>query len=863
MDGGPRSGAPGSERQTPRPFDINDDGRAPVIESTEEEETRVQPSTTTSPLANGRQPATAMPVDAVSEEQRRDLNSLLKEGEDTVRELRVNVESTQAWVESIVDRPIVPFRTLRFEGEYDTRSWSVYLTAAEAARGGTLSIAFNNSVLVLPEPSRLRIFLNGREIAETAIDSPDRTKVLALPVSSDILRPGQNAIRIVADMRHRIDCSIGATFELWTRIDTRLTGFTFEGGNLSLSGLGDLPAVGVSTNGATRLRVIQPNPAGPDNIDRMLRAVQSAALRGRYVQPLVEVAEPSAALENEPGVLNIIIGLYDTVRSISSAIPQEGSVGPVATLVDTAGTGPTIVITGPTVRDVDTALTRFEAPRIANDRRPAIAATPPWLAPDSVRVNNQRTLTLSEAGIDTINFSGRRLSTSFQVTLPPDFYAAAYGEAKLLLDAAYSAAVRPGSRILVLVNGVLSTSISFTSSNGEVFDGFPITLVMQGFRPGINTIELVVELETRSDEECPTGGTAPSRERFALFSSTRLAFPDFARIGQIPNLASFATNGFPYQLSDSPVRVRIGGDSLDTVGAAGTLISRVAVSRGASLSTNVVGEAAPFGDSGLIVVSPLGSVSDQALSVTGANRIIPGNWLQAFPEGGAAAEGGLDRYNEVLRRLRQQLREDEVRRDRNAAESTAEEASGDLGADGQRASERTREDWFEEVGGGSGLIGFINDLWRGLVGTVNFDIGLGGGSNEDAPVGQPLMSETTTLLLAQGRAPANEDTAWTLLTAPTPSLLSTATAALSSRDVWNTVGGRATGYDLERNEVETIAANDVSFIATLPLSFTNMRLIAANWFSINNGVYAIVLVLAAVFLGVVTWLLITPLGRTR
>lgn len=857
------AGAPGrpAARQGPIPFDINQDGRAPTIAVEEEEEELLLPSTTVSPLANGRQPTTAVPVDAVSEEQRRDLNLLLKQGDGSVRELRVNVESTQEWVDSIVDRPIVPFRTLRLDGEYDTRSWSVFLTAAEAARGGTLSVAFTNSVLVLPESSRLRVYLNGREVAETAIDSPDRTKVIALPVSSGLLRPGQNAIRLVAEMRHRIDCSIDATFELWTRIDTRLTGFTFGGGSLPLAGLGDLPAVGVGTNGATRLRVIQPNPASPDNVDRMLRAVQAASLRGRFVQPLVEVVDAPGSLVDEPGVLNIIIGLYDTVRAVSPAVPREGAVGPVATLVDNSQVGPTVVLTGPTVRDVDTALTRFEAPRMPDEPRLAIAATPPWLAPESVRVDGATTLTLAEAGVDTINFSGRRFEVGFQVTLPPDFYAAAYGEARLLLDAAYSSAVEPGSRILVLVNGVLSTSISFTSSSGEILDDFPITLVMQSFRPGINDVEIVVELDTAADRACLPGGTVPARDRFALFSSTRLQFPNFARIGQLPNLASFATNGFPYQLTPRPVRVRVGGNSLDTVGAAGTLISRVAVSRGAPLPTNVVEDVAPFGNTGVIVVSPLEQVSNATLSVTGASRVVPGNWLQAFPEAGAREPEGLERYDDVLRRLRQQLRQEEVRLDRTAAEADLEDTPGDLTANGRPAGELSREDWFDEVGGGGGIGRFLSDAWNGVRDAVNIDIDFG--DDLDDPLERPLVPDTTTLILAQGRAPDNDETAWTLLTAPTPSLLSTATAALSSREIWNRIGGSITAYDLEQNSVEVVPARDVSFIATLPLSFTNMRLIAANWFSINSGAYAIVLVICAVFLGMMTWALVSPLGRSR
>ncbi len=380
-------GGGGAARAMPAPFDINGDGTSPVVDLPEDEtEIQVQ-STTQSPLANGQRAGLVVPVDAVSEEQRSDLNRLLREEGDQVRELRVNIENSEEWVDSVVDRPIVPDRTLRLDGEIDYASWGFYLSAAEAARGGTLSIAFTNSVLVLPEASRLRVYLNGREIAQTAIDSPDRTKVIALPISSDLLRAGENALRIEAEMRHRIDCSLDATYELWTRIDTRLTGFTYPGGRAPLAGLGDLPGVGVGTNGATRIRVFQAAPASPTNMDRMLRAVQAAAVRGRYVQPLVEVVDLSAKPQAAQGTLTVMIGTYDQLRRISEDIPPEAGVGPFATLIDPSRLGPTLLISGPNERAIDTALARLDVTEGAGTPRSPIAATPPWLVPDSVPVD--------------------------------------------------------------------------------------------------------------------------------------------------------------------------------------------------------------------------------------------------------------------------------------------------------------------------------------------------------------------------------------------------------------------------------------------------------------------------------------------
>lgn len=855
--------APDARAPGVRPFDVNGDGASPsTVLPLDEPEYFPSVSTTVSPLGGGSVAGQAVPADANNAEQRQELNRILRREVGEVRELRVNIDASQDWVEAIVDRPITPHRTLRLDGEIDHRSWSVFLSAAEAARGGTLSVAFTNSVLVLPEASRLRIFLNGRQIAQTAIDSPDRTKVVALPISPDLLRAGENAFRIEADMRHRIDCSISATYELWTRIDTRLTGFSFGGARIPVAGLADITSVGVGTNGATRLRVIQPQPGSSGSIDRMLRAVQSAALRGRYVQPLVEVVSSIDGVLAQPGVLNIAIGTFDAVRRVAPNLPASAASVATVDLIDAPAIGPTVIITGPAERDVDAALARFAAPEPSGQTASIVAATPPWLVRDSARIDGSGTVTLGQAGVDTINFSGRRFRRAFNVTLPPDFYAAAYGEATMLLDAAYSRDVRPGSRLSVFVNGTLSTGISFTSPSGYLYDDFPVALGMQAFRPGINTVELVAELETEADQACLPGGTVPAGERFALLSSTRLVFPNFARIGQLPNLASFATNGFPYQSGAQPVRVRIGGTSPDTIGAAGTLMARIAVSRGAALATNVVDQVGPFADAGLIVVAPLSDVDSEALDATGAADVIPATWLapnQAATDRGVAPEG-LERYDDVLRRLRQQLQREDVQPPADGSDAARNPPLANLPLDQRSETERTRDRWVEEVEENGGLAGFFSRTVRRLGEALNVG-GLTGIATSPERAAAPTVPDGTTLLMAQAAAPASSTTAWTLVTAPSAGLLSTSMAALSAPEIWTRIGGRITAYELNDNRVTTVAVEEVGYLATVPLSFSNLRLIVANWFSINNGIYALGLLGAAMFLGIMTWVLVRPLGR--
>ena len=388
---------------------------------------------------------------------------------------------------------------------------------------------------------------------------------------------------------------------------------------------------------------------------------------------------------------------------------------------------------------------------------------------------------------------------------------------------------------------------------------FPFAMYTQLIRlgRGQDNDEMVAELRSDDDTACLPGATAPSQDRFAIMSSTRLNFPDFARIGQLPNLASFAANGFPYQIDDRPVRVLVGGDALDTIGAAGTLMSRIAIGRGAPLTLNVVDQVDPYRDQGLIVIGALPDIPTTVLEATGAENVIPSAWDSPIGGGlGAEEPQGLEQYDEVLRRLRRQLRQEDAQLNRAANLS-------DPAAPAASAGRGDNQNWFEDLSGDGGIAGAIGDLLRPVRNAfnLNFDLDFSFLSDAQDELTPGSIPAGASLLMVQNNSPDNSTAAWTLVTAPTPGLLSTSLAALSTPEVWDRISGRAAAYTLENNEVDTVRATRVSYIATLPPSFGNMRLIAANWFSINNGVYAIALVVAAFLLGFVTWILVRPMGR--
>ncbi|GAB5373705.1 MAG: cellulose biosynthesis cyclic di-GMP-binding regulatory protein BcsB [Acuticoccus sp.] len=827
----------------PAPFDINNDGTVPAAAARPPaaEETVVGVSTTVSPLTAGRPAGPSIAIDAATATSQDDLAHRLERPSEDVREFRVGMPQNDAAVDgdalAIVNHPILPAGEMQIDGEIGYVDWSFYVSSQEAARGGTLTIGFTNSVVVLPEASRLDIVLNGRRVAQTAIDSPDRVKLVALPVSPGLLKAGRNTMRVSAEMRHRIDCSLDATYELWTRFDPRLTGLSFPDGRLPLMGLSDLPGVGFDVEGMTRIRIVQPGVASLASIDRSLRVAQAASLRGRFAQPTVEIAPLAAPQRATPGLLTVAVGTFDELYRAMPTLPAEAQGAPVAALVDNDRSGPVVYISGPNQSAVDQALALFDAPR---------GAAAPLTPAGAVALGGGDSVTLSEAGLRTLDFSGRRFATHFDVVLPADFYATAYGTATLYLDAAYGADVAEGSSLAVLVNGQQANSIDLTNHGTDVFQDYPIGLAMRNFHPGLNRVTLVAELRTKADAECLPGGTVPSRDRFALFASTRLAFADFARVGQIPNLAAFVTDGFPYGRNGEPVYVAVPGGTRESVGAAGTLCAHLAVNRGAALGTSVVAETGLYSDRGLIVVGPAGDVPREVLDATGAAGRVPDAWSSPATLGGAAAAdtAGLDRYDAVLRRLQAQRAQDD--------------AAATVPADAPDKAIADRERWFEELQQERDA-GNIVSKWLGRVRDF-LDID-DSAPPRDSELAQVKLSQRTSLILSQASAPQAPDAAWTLVTAPTGPLLSQSVTALGARHGWHDINGQTAGFEAQTGTVTTIQPRDVTYLATLPLTLGNVRLIAANWFSLNTGIYAVALIVVGIALGILTWLLFRPMGR--
>jgi hypothetical protein len=709
-------------------------------------------------------------------------------------------------------RYILPAGEISLSGEIDERAWSIYLTPTQASSARTLNLGYQNSILVAPEASRLSVSINEVEISEENLASAEGVSELSLAVPEGLLKPGANLIRLRATQRHRTDCTIQSTYELWSNIKSENTYLNFDGRAASLlAAIDDIRAVGFDDKGLTQFNLVAPGLERPSSSGPLMRLAQGLAVLANMPSQSVTV-EASAPGAVSPGRLTVMVGTATELKPVLPELPAEASEGPVASFVDDAARGGSVlVVSGASWQDVERAVESIVAP---TDTAPAsrrdVIATQRWRAPDAPFVLSGTSIRLSQLGLKTENFSGRRYRTQFNLAVPADFYANAYGEAVLLLDAAYAPSVLPGSHIDIYVNGNIASTVPISAPNGGILRHLPINVTLRHFQPGVNTVAIEAILNTQEDQTCAPGTAASETPRFALFDTSEFQMPDFARIAQLPNLSAVAGTGFPYGRAAVPVPLFIDRNDSDTLSSTSTFLARLAANAGHPIPIEIVASPSLIGNRNAIFA---GTLSQMPAAVFTQLNIDPSNqtvW------GGSESRGS-----------------DDIE-----TQEAFDEWSGKLRGGAWSTQLNAVEDWMKR----------------------NFDISLS--SLRLTPAREALFSpsQDTSLIVAQGPSPEERGT-WTLLAGRTSRELKEGMLALSARENWSQIEGHVASYQANGKALQILPAASAELVPTQPPSFANYRLIAANWLSSNILSYALLLAGLAVILGLATGMLLTNLGR--
>ncbi|MDO1585073.1 cellulose biosynthesis cyclic di-GMP-binding regulatory protein BcsB [Rhizobium oryzicola] len=712
-------------------------------------------------------------------------------------------------------RYLVPYSNLSLTGEIDRKRWAVYLTQEQAQRGDVFHFAFQNSIVTAPEASSLTVLVNDRQIGQVPVSSADAIKNVDLKLQPGILQGGANLIEFRVSQRHRTDCDVRSTYDLWTNIEPEQTFLSFSGLQADSQSVTEaIRAIGVDAYGRSRIRLVVPSLAQPGNADLLMRLAQGLALLSGMPNLTFDVVASGEAA-NGPGEMTIYVGTYGELQPLVSVLPQTAQAAPVTTLLDEQpGQGRSLAISGPSWSSlsgaIDTIIASADRP---NGVRRDVITTQRWSAPDAPLLFGGQRLPLSQLGVQTQEFSGRRLRTTFNIAVPADFYANAYGEAEILVDAAFTAAVQPGSHLDVYVNENIASSTPIYAQKGGLFSHLPVKIPLRHIRPGVNTIALEVVINSAEDRACAPGAPASQSPRFALFDTSEFVMPPFARMGQSPNLAAFAGTGFPYnRAAGEPLALALDRPDSDIISTAATLLGRISIMAGRVLKTDATVSPTSVGNRDAIFIGPISQIPQKALQQVNISVSSLNAWRPAT--------------------------------DTNAKPS---------------APAPTLDQWSSKVSGGS-LRGQISSVGNWL--ERNFDISFDSMQfmpRAEQPF-QPTPNQTT--LLAQAPSPEGGAT-WSVLTAPDPQKLRSGTDSLTRQDNWLKVSGRLVAHN-DRTQASTIEpVSHFTLVNTIPGSLNNYRLVLANWLSSNSLSYTVLMVVALLLLGVTTSTVLSVFGRRK
>lgn len=758
----------------------------------------------------------------------------------------------------------------RLAGEIAQSEWPMFVTEAQAQNRLQFRVAYLAAVSVMPEASYLTVTINDIAVGRTNIVGTRGVRSATFDIPAGLVKPGFNSIRVTAEQRHRVDCSLEATYELWTQIDPTQTGLLTPRADPGVTSIADLAALPVDEQGALPIRAVTPQKATMGSVERIIRATQMISLLGRFAQPVVDFG-PLA--QGEHGV-NLVVGPLEEIRGLLETIAVPGVHGPTVFVAPARdGRRATIVATGRTDDDVQEALQQFA---VAASNKGSAEGVRAAAAFPGYRVGGGEVVRLRDLGVASQEFSGRLFRAAFNLILPPDFYSADYGKATLDLAGGYAPGLSAGAQVIVSVNGRHVMSTKLTKAAGDVFKQNPMQLPLGAMRPGLNRIEIEAQLPIASDRACDPLAATAGAKRFLFLDSTTIELPQIARIARMPDLAVTATGAFPYVGAETRPTLSVPAPSRESVAAAATLATHFAIAAGRPINFRLRSTLPASGEGPALIVAPASALDSEMLKSVGLERNDLFNaWRDRMEGQGASAAESLSRAEQMARhRLVLQRNfpaschmptpQGGFRRAERMAGLATAQAVGQTQQRGPASERDLYDEWDSELRGGPGYFGRMlsgaESVSRWALGKVAAARDAVWMRGEGEPAA-PILTRHTPLVVAQGLLGASASDVRTVVVAPDAATLQQSVACLVDPRVWRQVAGRMAVLNSSDAQAVPVAATDAQLISTQPFSVQNARLIVAGWFSLNSKAYVLLAFLAAVLLAFTTATLVANAGR--
>ncbi len=704
---------------------------------------------------------------------------------------------------------LVPFEqaalAYHLSGEDDVARLTFNLSPDQAATGGALALAYRNAVSVLPDSSIMDVEVNGKPAGSYRIASPNGFKTENLKVAADLLKPGRNEVLLRARQFHRVDCSLEATYELWSELDPATSGFVAAKTH-GFRSFDDLLTIARTQAGVTDIRLVLPQTATSEMLNDAAPVLQTLALFLNRDDISVSIGEKPG---NGPGIDLYVSTDKTRAQSRNSAIGTM----PYRFSVRDAGEGGRAVVSlrGATRNEMSGQLLEAIRGPLKGSLDSGIFSS----RSGTIVANALGTYTLADTGYETRVFSGRLSRTRFNMVMPADFYPADYATIGLKLHAATSPGLKRTAQFLVRVNDRVVTSYPFRNAEGEQFDGKLIELPLRAFRPGNNKVELLAELPVEADAVCAPDLRDDAKPRFILLNDTKIEIPALARIGRLPDIGALAGTAYPYA-DGKPFDIVIERPDAQSAGAAFTILSRLALAARNPLNADIrLGAAGAADDRNALVITTQNAFAELGRAGKGG---FPLDALQSSANAASLTETDPVRTAAISDNAS------------TISESNADDSTALL--DAFRKSTTQPQDSLSmtsRVQGWFASAGLRFGKW------LNY---------QDGSASVATLKEGQSLLtLSQAPSPSG-NAVWTVVHAGSPSDIAAGMRRLVEPAVWSGLNGGSAEIETASLTVNTMPPA-THFIAGLTdQSPGNVRRLAAAWFSDNFQFYVLLIVVS-------------------
>ncbi len=464
---------------------------------------------------------------------------------------------------SIVGKPLLQGKAADFRVSIPIpQRWNV--TSAN------LRFPYVNSTGLLGERSRLIVRFNDQIVAQVDLLPESPEGVVTVPIPTTLLKPRFNELQFAVAQDYEGQCTDPGSPILWTHVSVERAflevNYSLKPIPMFLSSIADFLFDPKQFNENIVHLVVQ--DYSPEMMNSAAIAASGAALRFEFRQVKFTVSQ-----DLRQGMDNILLGdrtfVAGVLEQYERSAPQEDfGIMPLpfpAPILseDEDGLEQTvrerflddhtraiIVLSGENMQAVNLSSKAFS---LLSFPLPDLSSAAPGsvIIPEITRemgknliVSGQK-YTLDQLGMQSRTFTDMYpIPENLTVRLPSDALLPGNLFARLALHLSYGTKMREDSVVNIHLNGRFIAGVPLSNPQGARYGGYQIHIPMYYFRSGFNTFTFEPVLTPLTTDHCTF---IQLKNLFVtIFDDSTLSFPELDHWAEMPDLALFVEDGFPF-----------------------------------------------------------------------------------------------------------------------------------------------------------------------------------------------------------------------------------------------------------------------------------------------------------------------------